>query len=132
MKAFFVLLCLAIVSVYGKEVKEDDTFSKAVVACGKKHDIDLFHFEKFVKSLMEGTQQIQLFCECCLKELGHISNGQILYDKFKKILIPGVNPKKVAEIVEDCRSEKGSTVTETVYKFSKCVFMKFINSQQKQ
>ncbi|KAF5293211.1 hypothetical protein FQA39_LY13679 [Lamprigera yunnana] len=128
MNAFFVLLCLAVVSVYGKE---NDAFIKAVDVCAKKHNIDMSNLEQFVKSLMEGTQEMQLFCECCLKETGHISNGQILYDEFKKIPIPGVDSKKVAEIVENCRSEKGSTVTETAYKFSKCVFMKIMSSQNK-
>ncbi|KAF5302943.1 hypothetical protein FQA39_LY02123 [Lamprigera yunnana] len=121
MKIYAVVLACVLVGVFAEGDQKDGQKSKRMEAmkkCGEAHNIKR---DEMRKAFEEGGQQVQAFCLCVMKEMGHLNeNNGILYDEIKKTPIRGVEPEKVAGFVDECKGETGATPGETAYKFTKC------------
>ncbi|KAF5302947.1 hypothetical protein FQA39_LY02127 [Lamprigera yunnana] len=123
MKVYAVVLACVLAGAFAQDDKKDASkkICNIIQDCGKKHDLELQKFSDFHKALEAGSEQIQSVCHCVLKGMGHLGNNdEILYDEFKKEVLRGVEPEKVAAFVDQCKNEKGATPVETSYKFTKC------------
>ncbi|KAF5293213.1 hypothetical protein FQA39_LY13681 [Lamprigera yunnana] len=106
---------------------------RALKVCTEKYNVAIQKQIDFIKALTVGEEKLQHFPQCYLQELRYIDeNGNILYDKFKKEPVSGIPSQKLSDIVDGCKSEKGKSVTETSFKFSKCVAFNVTKARQKQ
>ncbi|KAF5293214.1 hypothetical protein FQA39_LY13682 [Lamprigera yunnana] len=111
-------------------------YQDALKVCGERTNLTVQTYDSYVKALADGGEQIQKFSECLFREMGYIdTNGEILYEEIKKIVVPGLSRSNFCQIVDQCKSERGTSTAETSYKFSKCVFnniMKIYNQYKIQ
>ncbi|KAF5286047.1 hypothetical protein FQA39_LY16451 [Lamprigera yunnana] len=139
MKIYAVVLACVLAGASAQDDKKDEgkKICKIIQDCGKQHNLEFQKLSDFYKALKAGGEQIQSICHCVLKSMGHLgSNDEILYDEFKKEVLQGIEPEKVAAFVDQCKSEKGATPVETSYKFTKCfvgqVFKDYHEKKQQQ
>ncbi|KAF5296385.1 hypothetical protein FQA39_LY12504 [Lamprigera yunnana] len=94
----------------------------AMNTCSNKTKISIRSQDDYVKELNAGGEQVKLFSECYLRQLGFLdSNGTILYDKIKNATY---STPKYSSIIDHCKNEMGNGTADTCYRFSKCFLNK--------
>ncbi|KAF5295328.1 hypothetical protein FQA39_LY13193 [Lamprigera yunnana] len=131
MKIYLIVLISVVAFVQAQST--DSKRRNAMKVCSKKTNLNLKKSEQYLKAVAEGGNQIQAFAECILREQDFISTtGEILFEEIKKAPPSGIYPEKYSAFVNQCKSEKGNNITETSYKFEKCLTEIIAKTRQEQ
>ncbi|KAF5295327.1 hypothetical protein FQA39_LY13192 [Lamprigera yunnana] len=135
MKIFFIVLISVVAFVQTQSTDSDSKEKRrnAMKVCSEKTNLHFKKSDEYSKAFAEGGNQIQAFAECILREQGFISTtGEILFEEIKKAPPCGIYPEKYFAFVNQCKSEKGNNITETSYKFAKCLIDIIAKTHQEQ
>ncbi|KAF5295330.1 hypothetical protein FQA39_LY13195 [Lamprigera yunnana] len=133
MKIYFIVLISVVAFVHGQSTDYKEKRRNAMKVCSEKTNLHYNKSEEYLKAFAEGGSQIQAFAECILREQGFISaTGEILFEEIKKAPPCGIHPEKYFAFVNQCKSEKGNNITETSYKFAKCLIDNVAKTHQEQ
>ncbi|KAF5300465.1 hypothetical protein FQA39_LY02264 [Lamprigera yunnana] len=110
-----------------------DRCQQAIRMCSQKTNSRFRNYDEYIKALAVDGEQIQVFSECVLQELGYLdSNRTILYDELKNATVYGITRERCHQIIDQCKTEKGNTTSNTTYKFSKCFFTNMSRAYDQQ
>ncbi|KAF5293203.1 hypothetical protein FQA39_LY13671 [Lamprigera yunnana] len=132
MKIFLLVLIFCLREAQGQQNDTDEDLAKprqngkkvfsAMKLCSQRNNVTVRNYDEYLKALSVGGEQIQAFSQCYLQEMNHTDkNGNILYDEIKKLPLAGMPPENYSSLVEKCKNETGTNVTETSYKFYRCL-----------
>ncbi|KAF5295329.1 hypothetical protein FQA39_LY13194 [Lamprigera yunnana] len=133
MKIYIIVLISVVAFVQAQSTDYKEKRRNAIKVCSEKTNLNFKKSEEYLKAFAEGGNQIQAFAECVLREQGFISaTGEILFEEIKKAPPCGIHPEKYFAFVNQCKSEKGNNITETSYKFAKCLIDNVAKTHQEQ
>ncbi|KAF5287625.1 hypothetical protein FQA39_LY15828 [Lamprigera yunnana] len=112
-----------------KKPKEQRT----IQTCAVRSNLPTLQLEKYFSILTANSQTIQIFSECYLLEQGYLDNrGNLLPEIFKYWHTSRSTIVPFSILIDQCKSEKGTTVAETSYKFLNCLFNQTKVQQQEE
>ncbi|KAF5287623.1 hypothetical protein FQA39_LY15826 [Lamprigera yunnana] len=95
----------------------------AIKTCAERNNLPILKLEEYFKILPANGQMIQIISECYLLEQNYLSDeGNLISNKFKNRHTLPADPKPFFLAVDQCNSERGTTVAETSYKLLNCLF----------
>ncbi|KAF5286828.1 hypothetical protein FQA39_LY00361 [Lamprigera yunnana] len=132
MKIYIIALICILVEIHAQDEKAlQRKYNNALMSCLKTHKLQLRDINDYKKMLEDGGPTVESFCECLLRRLNFIDeNSEIMYNEFKKSPFPLAPNSNTDDIVDHCSTEKGSTCSETSFKFLKCILESALSAQK--